>query len=289
MGFRVSFETATLINYGIVLGLASGGFFHETPRVWYECATKAFIFITFGCFFTQLAFQVVASRVGRLIQTSDKAQPEHVLSEVRDTVLGTGIVVGCLAAWPMARYRNGHPIALRDSLEECGVYNSVPLYLLKAVVGLLFADFYNYWKHRAFHHKLLWPFHKIHHAHHNPSALAGYAVSPAYGLATFFPVVLFSYPELGLYLPVHWPLLLFYLLLNHYLHCGYVIEPLERVLAPFGVMTSAWHNVHHEKGRVGFNYKAQTFGEMFTFWDLAMGTYPQGHYLHAGSGIKKEA
>jgi len=42
----------------------------------------------------------------------------------------------------------------------------------------------------------------------------------------------FAVPELGLYMPVHWPLLVFYLLLNHYLHCGYVIAPMERVLAP---------------------------------------------------------
>merc|ERR1712146_640596 len=97
------------------------------------------------------------------------------------------------------------------------------MYIIKMVAGLLVADAYNYWKHRAFHHKALWAFHKVHHFLHNPSALAGYAISPMYGFATFLPVYLFVLPELGLYLPVQWPALLFYFLLNHYLHCGYAV------------------------------------------------------------------
>ena len=124
-------------------------------------------------------------------------------------------------------------------------------------------------KHRWFHHKGLWAFHKVHHSHHNPSALGGYvrqrthpvpslpkngplwpvvfrvrawgcgggakhaqqiractcagdppltsvdkrvaglvrcihsfnaryAISPMYGFATFLPIYLFVFPELGL-------------------------------------------------------------------------------------------
>lgn len=81
-----------------------------------------------------------------------------------------------------------------------------------------------------------------------------------YAFATFFPVYFFAYPELGLYVPIHWyslwftgmsgvfnllyrPLLVFYLFLNFYLHCGYVIRPIEAVLSPLYVMSSEWHNV----------------------------------------------
>ena len=73
----------------------------------------------------------------------------------------------------------------------------------------------------------LWAFHKTHHSHHNPSALAGYAISPMYGFATFLPVYLFVFPWLGLYPAIHWPVLVFYFLLNHYLHCGYIVPMIE--------------------------------------------------------------
>lgn len=71
-----------------------------------------------------------------------------------------------------------------------------------------------------------------------------------FGFATFLPIYLFTLPELGLYVPLHGPLLIFYFLLNHYLHCGYVIPAIEKILHPCYIMTSQWHNVHHEKGRM---------------------------------------
>ena len=217
------------------------------------------------------------------------------MKEIADTFVGFGVVVGAMAAWPMAYHKLGYETALRDSLDDC--VPAIPFvdkaspnyywaqftcYLVKMGIGFLVADAYNYWKHRYFHHKVLWPFHKVHHSHHNPSSLAGFAVSPMYGFSTFMPVYLFSFPSLGLYLPVHWPVLVFYGLLNHYLHCGYVVPIVEWVLSPFMIMTSAWHNVHHEKGRVGFNYNAQTFGEMLWLWDWICGTYAKDHYLYAG-------
>ena len=32
------------------------------------------------------------------------------------------------------------------------------------------------------------------------------------------------------------------------------------------------------QGRLGWDYKDQTFGEMLSLWDVICGTYPQGHY-----------
>ena len=101
-------------------------------------------------------------------------------------------------------------------------------------------------------------------------------------------------------------MILFYVVLNAYLHCGYVVWWVEAVLAPCGVLTSNWHNTHHNRGRRGFYAKDQTFsegfaspllenlspesavrrlwspdsrkvgssGSRFIFWDVAMGTYP---------------
>jgi lathosterol oxidase len=232
-------------------------------------------------------------------QTSANAQPTLYGKEVADTLFGFGVVVGAMVAWPLANHKLGYETALQSSLDECVPdlmlapfvakespnYRTAQLagYMVKMTVGFFAADAYNYWKHRSFHATFLWPFHKVHHSHHNPSAMAGFAIEPLFGFVTFVPIYLFACPSLGLYLPMHWPLLVFYIILNHYLHCGYVIPALERILAPMQIMTSAWHNVHHEKGRVGFNYNAQTFGEMLTVWDRWMGTHVQGHYLYSGS------
>lgn len=58
--------------------------------------------------------------------------------------------------------------------------------------------------------------------------MAGFAISPVFGFATFVPVYAFCFPVVGLYMPLHWPFIAFYMLLNYYLHCGYTIEILER-------------------------------------------------------------
>ena len=57
----------------------------------------------------------------------------------------------------------------------------------------------------------------------------------------------------GRYPAIHWPVLVFYFFLNHYLHCGFVVPAIEAVLAPCYIMTSKWHNVHHEKGQSARN------------------------------------
>lgn len=241
----------------------------------------------FGSITTAYLFQLFAAQVGTKIQTGPNAQPTKMWAEIQDTFWGFGWVVGTIIAWPVSWGYLGYETAMRWDLKECIPFGDTPigpfLYLCKALFGLLAADAWNYWKHRYFHGNFLWAFHKVHHAHHNPSALGGYAVSPMFGFFTFFPIYLFCFPWVGLYVPIHWPVLVFYTLLNHYLHCGYIIHCIENVLSPLYVMTSAWHNVHHEKGRMGFDYKDQTFGEMFSIWDWICGTHAQGNYAYAGS------
>jgi len=287
----INYEQARMVEYALLVILTASGLLHPIPSLYYKCFGACLVILYGGSLATAVLFQAFAKMVGKLIQTSANAQPTHYMDEIKDTFLGFGVVVASIAAWPVAQSQMGIPTAMRSSLNECVPFGDTPLaplmYMIKAVAGLLIADAYNYWKHRFFHGKVLWAFHKVHHSHHNPSAMAGYAVSPVFGFATFFPIYLFCFPALGLYLPLHWPILVFYGFLNHYLHCGYTIECVERVLSPLCIMTSRWHNVHHEKGRMGFNYRDQTFGEMLSLWDILMGTYPQGHYLFAGSAAKR--
>ena len=95
----------------------------------------------------------------------------------------------------------------------------------------------------------------------SPRAPAGVAAAPLVA-----GVALTALPEAGFWAPVYVPYICFYFGLNHYLHCGYVLPWVEAVLGPWGIMTSAYHNTHHNRGRRGFFEKDQTFGEMTTWW-----------------------
>lgn len=289
----VSFETAQKINVCVAVGLCSIGLFSETPLLWYQNFVKAYCLWVGGSLGTAGIFQLIARQVGTVIQTGPNARKESVVGEIKETLYGFGLTTAALSATPMTLVDMGHTIAFRATLTEClpgvpvslsSIYPiAVVLYLAKAFIGMVVADCFNYWKHRCFHHRLLWSFHKTHHSHHNPTAFAGFSISPIYALATFGPLALFSYPQLALYLPLHWPILAFYMILNHYLHCGYTIHSIEKVFRPLYIMTSGWHNAHHEKGRMGWDYKPQTFGEMSTIWDIWMGTHADGVYLYAGT------
>eukprot|EP01062_Namystynia_karyoxenos_P029067 TRINITY_DN21911_c0_g1_i2.p1 TRINITY_DN21911_c0_g1~~TRINITY_DN21911_c0_g1_i2.p1 ORF type:complete len:358 (+),score=141.52 TRINITY_DN21911_c0_g1_i2:86-1075(+) len=284
------------VNALIIAAVWAAGLAHADPELWLRTAGWCCLALAVVQFATALPFQFVASRCGRLIQTSPTAQPEYVWEELKQTVVGYVLVVGPIIAWPATNARMGRPTALSWDLDYC-VSDVLPaalpaaglpwaakvaVYLAaKLLPAVLIADAYNYWKHRLFHTKLLWPFHKYHHSHRNPSALAGYAVSPAFGFATFAPVYAYGVPGLGMWAPATYGFLLFYLFVNHYIHCGFVIDPVERLFAPCWVMTSAWHNTHHNRGRVGFYERDQTFAEMLSLWDYLLGTYPQGAHARA--------
>lgn len=58
------------------------------------------------------------------------------------------------------------------------------LYLIKFTFIVLGADMWTYWKHRSLHSRILWVFHKSHHAYHDPTCFAGFALHPVEGLLT---------------------------------------------------------------------------------------------------------
>lgn len=278
----LAFDGVNAVNFIVLACLWGVGAWHESPSLWYYHALLLVPKICGSHFATALAFQQLAKRTGTLIQTHKHAPREFVREEIVQTVIGFGLVVAPLQAWASTNLALGRPTAYNDVLALCvppfarswSHWQQVLVYAVSLLAGAILADAYNYWKHRLFHTSLLWPWHKYHHSHRNPSALAGYAISPVFGLATFWPIALGAVPEVNYYTPMYLGFVGFYLLLNHYLHCGYVILWLEAPLAPLGIMTSAWHNTHHSRGRKGFHQLDQTFGEMTVWWDLWMGTYP---------------
>ena len=137
--------------------------------------------------------------------------------------------------------------------------------LIKVILGALFADTYTYWKHRSLHCGALFVFHKDHHTFLNPSTFAGFALHPVEGLATFWPIWLFSIPQLNLWAPLYAGFLIGFGFLNLYLHCGQDVAWLDNILAYVWLNTSRWHNLHHER-------TVKHFGEVSYFWDLYCGT-----------------
>merc|ERR1712166_10522 len=273
-------DISNAFNLVVLAALWSTGALHDHPALWLQHACRLLFLVLTVHFASALAFQGFASRCGTQIQTSPSAQKEHVMAELFQTVLGFGGVLAPLLAWAAVNAELGRPTAWKSDIDECipGPWSygaKVCVYSIGVGVGAFLADTYNYWKHRVFHTHLLWPFHRHHHAHRNPSALTGYAISPVYSIATFWPLGLSAFPEISFFVPIYGAFTGFYFLLNHYLHCGYVIWWLELPLAPLGIMTSNWHNTHHNRGRRGFNEKDQTFGEMTTRWDVWMYTYPK--------------
>lgn len=278
----LAFDVVNLVNFLVVAALWLAGAWHEAPSLWLWHAlilVPKILAIHFG---TALAFQAIAKRGGTLIQTHKQAPKEFVLDEVLQTLIGFGLVVAPLHAWASTNLSLGRPTAYNSDLTACvppfaaswQPWQQMIVYGCSLLFGAILADAYNYWKHRLFHTALLWPWHKYHHSHRNPSALAGYAISPVFGLATFWPIALGAIPSVNYYTPMYLGFVGFYAMLNHYLHCGYVLPWLEAPLAPLGIMTSAWHNTHHSRGRRGFYQTDQTFGEMTVWWDVWMGTHP---------------
>ena len=136
---------------------------------------------------------------------------------------------------------------------------------LEGAAFLLLSDLWFYVSHRALHSRLLYRFHKAHHAHRDPTeAAVFFALSPmeAYfsGLLTLIVPMLF--------IPVHAPVAIacagIILLSGFYIHDGALAQApgLPLINGP------AHHQMHHGRGRENANYAL-----MFTFLDRILGTY----------------
>lgn len=137
--------------------------------------------------------------------------------------------------------------------------------LLEGLLFLVLADLWFYVSHRALHSRLLYRFHKGHHAHRAPTEAAAFlALSPAE--AWFSGVLTLSFPMF--LVPVHAHVAIACAVII--LFCGFYIHDgaLSRTLGLPLVNGPAHHQMHHGRGRANANYAL-----MFTFLDRMFGTY----------------
>jgi len=235
---------------------AAGALHPESPGTYYACLVFAFVAIAGPLLVGAGIVTWLSTRVGDRIQ-GPRTKPAPVLAEALETARAVW-VAATLAAWPLAQWRLGHATAMVWDPAEAGM--SVGQILLVTALGVIGMDAWLYWKHRLLHTRAMFVFHKGHHAFRDPTAFAGFAVGPVESLLTFWPILLLCVPSFTHWAPLYFGLVVGFVNLNFYLHCGVTLAWVEKTVGRTGLNTSAFHNVHHSHAVVNF-------GEAMTIWD----------------------
>lgn len=238
----------------LLLGL---GLLAADPGLWYACLGIAFVALAGPVLLGAGVVTLLSERRGDRIQGPRK-RPPPIATEAFETARAM-LVAASFAAWPMMLWRLGRPTGMVLDLAAAGI--SPWVIVLQTLAGLVVLDAWLYWKHRILHTRALFGFHRGHHAFRDPTAFAGFAVGPVESLMTFWPILLLCIPEATHWAPLYFGLVIAFVNLNFYLHCGVRIGLLERVLPRIFINTSAFHNVHHSHASVHF-------GEAMILWDV---------------------
>lgn len=254
--FLIMRRFADYIDWIIVVLFFLSGILNPTPSVYYNALWQIFLIITIPLFTLCFVFYRFSESYGNRIQgTRNKIPP--IAKEAFGTARAM-FVVSCMAAHPVALYREGFPTGMAWTLEEMGLtwWQAI----LQMYLGIVLIDAMTYWKHRLLHTRTFFPFHKHHHTFRDPTPFAGFAVGPMETLLTFWPLLLICFPEAKHFAPLYFTAITGFVLLNLYLHCGVTFKVLENVLPKIGLNSSAWHNIHHSDVNANF-------GEVSSIWD----------------------
>jgi sterol desaturase/sphingolipid hydroxylase (fatty acid hydroxylase superfamily) len=237
----------------VLVGL---GLLAEDPGTWYRgfavCFLALCLLILGGAGLTLAASQ----RFGTRIQ-GPRRKPAPLGSEAFESARAMW-VMSTLAAWPIMQWQLGHATGMVLDLRAHGIE---PWQLvLQTFLGVLLIDAWLYWKHRILHARALFGFHRQHHTFRDPTPFAGFAVGPFEALVTFWPVTILCIPEATHWAPLYVALVVGFVGLNFYLHCGVTLGLAEATLPRLLLNTSAFHNIHHSHAKVNF-------GEAMTLWD----------------------
>ena len=237
--------------------LTAAGLLHpESPSTFYACLAFAFVCIATPLLGGAAVVTWLSGHFGERIQ-GERSKPAPMLAEALETARAAWVAAS-LAAWPLAQWRLGHATAMVWDPAEAGM--TVGQILAATFVGLIAMDAWLYWKHRLLHTRRMFVFHKAHHAFRDPTPFAGFAVGPVESLLTFWPILLLCVPMFTHWAPLYFALVVGFVSLNFYLHCGVTLAWVERIVPKTGLNTSAFHNIHHSHAVVHF-------GEAMTIWD----------------------
>ncbi|MFO0555938.1 MAG: sterol desaturase family protein [Polyangiaceae bacterium] len=257
-----SHKAAFVIDVSVVVAATGAGLLCPWGVArWYGALLTGFIGIAGAVLTGALVVHVLTGLVDPR-KASRTATPARD-ARARRARHGAGrLIAACLLAWPVARMWAGLPTGLVFDVDAAGGPLRVAISNVLAIVAL---DAWLYWKHRLLHTRALFPFHRAHHAYRDPTSLASFAVGPVESVLTFWPVVLVAHPAAPHYAPVYFALVVGFISLNFYLHCGVGAHLIEATLPRLGFNTSAFHNRHHANANVNF-------GEAMIVWDRLMRT-----------------
>ncbi|MBX7083580.1 MAG: sterol desaturase family protein [Nannocystaceae bacterium] len=248
-------ELPRWIDAALPMVLAATGLLHpESPATYYACLGVAFACLATVVLGGAAVMYAIAGRVGTRIQ-GPRERPPKLGAEAFESGRAM-FVAACLAAWPMAQWQLGHPTGMVWDLGDHAWWAVV----LQTVAGVLVIDGWLYLKHRLLHTRWLFGFHRAHHAFRDPTPFAGFAVAPVEALLTFWPILILCAPAATHWAPLYFGLVLGFIGLNFYLHCGVTWRWIEATLPRVLLNTSAFHNVHHSHVKVNF-------GEAMVLWD----------------------
>jgi sterol desaturase/sphingolipid hydroxylase (fatty acid hydroxylase superfamily) len=245
-----------IIDALLPLALTLLGLLAERPAAWFESLAFSFAVLALPVLGGSLAVTLLAKRFGDRIQ-GPRRVPALIAREAFESARAM-FVAACFMAWPLTQWRLGHATGLVRSLDTIG--GTVGGALLQTLLGVVAMDAWLYWKHRLLHTGPLFGFHKAHHAFRDPTAFASFAVGPVESVLTFWPILLLCLPWATHWAPLYFTLVVLFVNLNFYLHCGVTLGWVEKTLPRAYLNTSAFHNVHHARANVHF-------GEALYLWD----------------------
>jgi lathosterol oxidase len=248
----------TIIDGVIPVALTLIGFLHpESPSRWFSSLAMSFAVLAGPVLAGSAMVTLLSRRFGARIQ-GPRVKPALMAREAFESTRAM-YVAACFMAWPLTQWRLGHPTGLIWSLSTIG--GTVTAAVAQTFVGLVAMDAWLYWKHRMLHTPLLFGFHKPHHAFRDPTAFASFAVAPFEAMLTFWPILLLCFPWATHWAPLYFALVVGFVNLNLYLHCGVTLRWVEKTLPRVYLNTSAFHNVHHARANTHF-------GEALYLWDV---------------------
>jgi lathosterol oxidase len=255
---------ATWVDRAVLAALtASGLLCPEGPAPFYSGLALAFAGLAGAVLGAELFTTWLGERSARRLQ-GPRRGPAKRRQGAWDTAVAMW-VAAALLAWPLARSLAGKPIGLVWHLPDT---KSALLVVAQTLASLFVLDAWLYWKHRLLHTRWLFPFHRAHHAYRDPNGLTSFAVGPVEALATFWPIVFLAIPEAIHWAPLYFSLVVGFVALNLYLHCGVSLGFIEATLPRLLFNTSAFHNRHHANAEVNF-------AEAFILWDRICRTREQ--------------
>ena len=139
-------------------------------------------------------------------------------------------------------------------------------YAAQLLLGLAVADFLSYWVHRAFHGRLLFSLHAVHHSSPRLDWLSSVRLHPlnqaAMSVAQAVPLLCLGFdPRV---FAVVAPVLTLYAIVIH-ANVGWDLGPLRRVIS-----SPRFHRWHHTDEA---NARDKNFAGLLPLWDVLFGTY----------------